>query len=128
MAKKQRKAASAIETKILDTLRAEIEEAVELQRPYFPDDDDDALRARAEAWRSKRYANGSWPDFAEVAKAEAAEAAAAEAAAKAADAMAKATQSATTEPRSHERSRRSSDHCDHADDRNRAQGRIAVGD
>jgi hypothetical protein len=71
---KKRKAASAINIKsfnILATMLDEIAEAVELQRPHFPDDDEDTVRRRAEAWRPKRYANGTWPDFAEVAKAEA---------------------------------------------------------
>jgi hypothetical protein len=74
MAKKQRKAATAINIKPIDsfqTILDEIAEAVELQRPYFPDDDEDTLRARAEALRPERYAAGRWPDFAEVAKAEA---------------------------------------------------------
>jgi hypothetical protein len=100
MAKKRRKTASAVGKPIdvFQTMRDEIAEAVELMRPHFPNDDEDDLRARAEAWRWKRYADGRWPDFAEVAKAEVAEADAAEAAAKAADAMAQAAQSTTTEP------------------------------
>jgi hypothetical protein len=75
MAKKRRKTASATEIKpinIVDTLRAEIEEAVELMSPHFPDEDDNALRNRAMGeWRRERYHNGGWPDFAELAKAEA---------------------------------------------------------
>jgi hypothetical protein len=70
---KKRKAATASNIKsfnILATMRDEIAEAVELMRPHFPADDDDALRRRAEASRSRRYANGTWPDFAEVAKAQ----------------------------------------------------------
>jgi hypothetical protein len=72
---KKRKAATTINVKsfnILATMLAEIAEAVEFMRPHFLNDDEDALRRRAEAWRWKRYANGTWPDFAEVAKAEAA--------------------------------------------------------
>jgi hypothetical protein len=74
MAKKRRNAATAIEIKpvnILATILAEIAEAIELQLPYFPDNDEDTLLARAMAWRPKRYATGHWPDFAKVAKAEA---------------------------------------------------------
>jgi hypothetical protein len=76
MAKKRRKTATAINIKSIDVLATildEIAEAVELMRPHFPGDDEDALRSRAEAWRSERYAAGHWPDFAEVAKAEAAD-------------------------------------------------------
>ncbi len=72
---KKRKAATAIDIKpinVLATLADEIAEAIELQRPHFPNDDDDTLRARAKAWRQVRYANGRWPDFARVAEAEAA--------------------------------------------------------
>jgi hypothetical protein len=75
MTKKQRKPRMQFEVKPIDVLATmldEIAEAIELQRPHFPNDDDDALRARAEAWRSRRYAAGHWSDFAEVAKAEAA--------------------------------------------------------
>jgi hypothetical protein len=55
----------------LQTIMAEIAEAIELQLPYFPDDDEDTLLDRAVAWRPERYATGHWPDFAKVAKAEA---------------------------------------------------------
>jgi hypothetical protein len=78
---KKRKPASAINIKsfnILATMRDEIAEAVELQLPHFPDNDEDTLLRRAVTWRPERYATGHWPDFAEVAKAEAAEADAAE--------------------------------------------------
>jgi hypothetical protein len=71
---KKRKPRSRIEIKPIDvlaTMADELAEAVELQRPHFPADDDKTLRGRAEAWRAKRYQNGHWPDFAELAKAEA---------------------------------------------------------
>jgi len=71
MAKKQRKAATATNIKPIDGLQTmihEIAEAVELMRPHFPADDENALRRRAESWRWQRYANGTWPDFAEVPK------------------------------------------------------------
>jgi hypothetical protein len=93
MAKKQRKAATAIKLKSIDvhqTMIDEIAEAVELQRPHFPNDDEDALRAHAVAWRAERYRIGHWPDFAKVAKAETAKADAAEAAAKATEAHGRA--------------------------------------
>jgi hypothetical protein len=70
MTKKQRKAATAISTKPIDvfqTILAEIAEAVELMRPHFPADDDDALRDRALAWRAERYVTGHWPDWSNIA-------------------------------------------------------------
>jgi hypothetical protein len=77
--KKRRKAATAISIKPIDvfqTILAEIAEAVELMRPHFPNDDDDALRDRALACRAERYQTGHWPDFNEMAKDEVAAAAA----------------------------------------------------
>jgi hypothetical protein len=71
----RRKSRSRIEIKRIDVLTTiidEIAEAVTLMRLYFPDDDEDALRGRAEAWRVERYRIGRWPDFKEVAEAEAA--------------------------------------------------------
>jgi hypothetical protein len=53
------------------TLLDEITEAVELMRPHFPNDDEDTLRGRAMALRAERYRTGHWPDFEEMAKAEA---------------------------------------------------------
>jgi hypothetical protein len=58
-------------TDILKTMLAELDEAIELMRPHFPDDSEDALFARAASKRRERYAKGRWPDFAEVAKEEA---------------------------------------------------------
>jgi hypothetical protein len=79
--KKQSKAAAEIKTiDVLGTLLDEIAEAVELMRPHFPTDGDDALRHRAMALRSQRYRVGHWPDFEQLGKAEAAEAIAAAAA------------------------------------------------
>jgi hypothetical protein len=75
MAKKQRRAPQS-ETKPIDvlaTIADEIAEAIELQRPHFPADDEDALRGRAEMLRAEHYRIGCWPDFSEVAKAEAKE-------------------------------------------------------
>ena len=93
-AKKQPKPAPAVRgIDVLATLVDEIAEAVELMRPYFPDDDD-ALRHRAIALRAERYRAGHWPDFELVAKAEAAEATAA---AEAARGAAEVTQSTATE-------------------------------
>jgi hypothetical protein len=65
---------------IIESLKAEIAEAVELQRAHFPNDDELTLRNRAEQFRWQRYRDGHWPDFAAVAKREAAEKAAAAAA------------------------------------------------
>jgi hypothetical protein len=65
---------------ILGSLNAEIDEAIELQRPHFPNDDEATLRVRAEQFRSYRYRHGWWPDFVAEAKKQAAERAAAESA------------------------------------------------
>jgi hypothetical protein len=54
----------------LQSLKNEINEAIELQRPHFPNDDEATLRFRAERFRSRRYKEGRWPNFAEVAKRE----------------------------------------------------------
>jgi hypothetical protein len=72
---KKRRSRSQIEIKPIDvmaTMRDEIAEAVELMRPHFPADDEDALRNRAEALRAQHYQTGRWPDFKKVAAAEAA--------------------------------------------------------
>jgi hypothetical protein len=64
---KKRKRAGAISIKPIDvfhTIIDEIAEAIELQRPHFPADDEDALRGRAIALRAERYRIGHWPDFA----------------------------------------------------------------
>ena len=53
---------------ILVTMANEIDEAVELMRPHFPDSDDASLRRRAEGLRCYRYKDGHWPDFAEIAR------------------------------------------------------------
>ena len=66
-------------TDIIETMRAEIDEAVELMRPHFPNDSDADLIARAQCWRWRLYKEGHWPDFAEMARKEAAEVAAKEA-------------------------------------------------
>ena len=63
---------------IIETLKAEIAEAVELQRAHFPNDDELTLRYRAEQFRPQRYKEARWPDFAAIAKREAAEKAAAD--------------------------------------------------
>jgi hypothetical protein len=55
-------------TDILETMRAELAEAVELMRPHFPEESDSDLLNRAECWRPWRYQKGRWPDFAEMAK------------------------------------------------------------
>ena len=64
----------------IELLKAEISEAIELQRAHFPNDDELTLRNRAEQFRPYRYKEARWPDFAAVAKREAAEKAAAAAA------------------------------------------------
>ena len=64
----------------IELLKAEISEAIELQRAHFPNDDELTLRYRAEQFRPYRYKEARWPDFAAVAKREAAEKAAAAAA------------------------------------------------
>ena len=87
---KKRKRAGAIEIKpiyVFQTMIDETAEAAGLMRPHFPADDEDALRGRAMAWRAERYRIGHWPDFAELAKAEAE-----------AEAAAEAVQSTTTKP------------------------------
>jgi hypothetical protein len=61
---------------LLETLKAEIAEAIELQRSEFPNDDEATLRYRAELLRPSRYKEGRWPDFAVVAEEERKEAAA----------------------------------------------------
>jgi hypothetical protein len=66
---------------IIESNKAEINEAIELQRAHFPIDDEVTLRHRAEQFRPQKWKEGRWPDFAAVAKREAAEKAAAEAAA-----------------------------------------------
>ena len=63
----------------IETLNAEIDEAADLSRPHFPNDDELTLRRRAEAWRQYRYEKGRWPDVANVAREEAKAAAAADA-------------------------------------------------
>ena len=66
---------------IIESLKAEIAEAIELQRAHFPNESELTLRNRAEQFRPYRYKEARWPDFAAVAKQEAAEKAAIEAAA-----------------------------------------------
>lgn len=61
---------------IIESIKAETNEAIELQRVHFPNDDEVMLRHRAEQFRSHRYKESRWPDFADVAKLEAATAAA----------------------------------------------------
>jgi hypothetical protein len=64
---------------IIESLKAEINEAIELQRAHFPNDDEMTLRHRAEQFRAQRWKEGRWPDFAAAAKRELAEKATAEA-------------------------------------------------
>jgi hypothetical protein len=66
---------------IIESTKAEINEAVELQRAHFPNDDEVTLCHRAEQFRPQKWKEGRWPDFAAVAKKEADQRAAAEAAA-----------------------------------------------
>ena len=54
---------------VIESLKAEISEAIELQRAHFPNDDELTLRYRAEQFRSQRYKEGRWPDFAAAEKA-----------------------------------------------------------
>jgi len=54
----------------LESLRAEIAEAIEMMRPHFPNRSEDSLRQLAEALRSERYRCGRWPDFVEMARKE----------------------------------------------------------
>ena len=63
-------------TPIIESLKAEIAEAVELQRAHFPNDSELTLRNRAEQFRWQRYRDGRWPRFAAIAKREADEKAA----------------------------------------------------
>jgi hypothetical protein len=53
---------------LLETLKAETAEAIEMMRPHFPNRSEDSLRQLAEALRSERYRSGRWPDFAEIAR------------------------------------------------------------
>jgi hypothetical protein len=69
---------------IIESTKAEINEAIELQRAHFPNDDEVTLRHRAEQFRAQKWKEGRWPDFAAVAKREADEKAAVEAAERAA--------------------------------------------
>jgi hypothetical protein len=64
---------------IIESMKAEINEAIELQRAHFPNDDEVTLRHRAEQFRAQRWKAGRWPDFAAIAKREVAEKAAAKA-------------------------------------------------
>jgi hypothetical protein len=52
----------------LQSLKNEIKEAIELQRPHFPNDSEETLRLRAERYRCQRYRDGHWPDFRALAK------------------------------------------------------------
>jgi hypothetical protein len=54
----------------LESLKAEIAEAMEMMRPHFPNRSEDSLRHLAEALRSERYRSGRWPDFVEMARKE----------------------------------------------------------
>jgi hypothetical protein len=67
----------AMTHRIIESLKAEINEAIELQRAHFPNDSEMALRNRAEQFRWQRYKDGRWPRFAAIAKREADEKAAA---------------------------------------------------
>jgi hypothetical protein len=54
----------------VESMQAEIEEAIDLQLAHFPHDKKMTLRHRAEKYRADRYEKGCWTDFAEVAKKE----------------------------------------------------------
>jgi hypothetical protein len=49
---------------ILETLKAEIEEGIEILRPHYPIDAD--LRTIAEYWRPQFYQRGRWPTAEEI--------------------------------------------------------------
>jgi hypothetical protein len=49
-------------------MRAELAEAVELMRPHFPEYSESDLLNWAGSLRARRYQDGRWPDFAEMAK------------------------------------------------------------
>jgi hypothetical protein len=55
---------------VLESMRLELAEAIEMMRPFFPEDSDDSLYGRALKLRPYRYQNGHWPDFAEIAERE----------------------------------------------------------
>jgi hypothetical protein len=55
------------QTDILATMNEEIDEAVALLRPHYPNKDEVQLRRRAEAMRSRRYEQGRWPSSDELA-------------------------------------------------------------
>lgn len=48
------------------TLKAELDECIELLRPHYSDATDEELHARAEWMRPKRYAAGRWPTAEEI--------------------------------------------------------------
>jgi hypothetical protein len=50
----------------LETLRAELEECVELLRPHYPNETDERLHDRAISMRAERYATGRWPTDEEI--------------------------------------------------------------
>ena len=55
----------------LESMRAEITEAVELMRAHFPDSKEMTLRRRAGRTVARRYHEEQWPDFSTMAKEEA---------------------------------------------------------
>jgi len=50
----------------IDLMEAELDEGVEILRPYYPDADDEHLRSRAAHWRHFRYEKGRWPTDQEI--------------------------------------------------------------
>jgi len=55
------------EPDILETMKAELDEGAALLRPYYPEDDDEALHERAICLRPWRYKEGRWPNAEELA-------------------------------------------------------------
>jgi hypothetical protein len=53
-------------TDILEIMKAELAEGVELLRPYYPKDKERQLLDRALHWRSWRYQHGRWPTDQEI--------------------------------------------------------------
>lgn len=80
--KKQKKAAPqpspATGVSLLENLRAEIAEGVELLKPHYPEAGEAELQDQAQGMLGKRYATGRWPTADELAAKAAAERAAAD--------------------------------------------------
>jgi hypothetical protein len=64
--KKKATAPKSSTTDILETMRAELAEGVEILRPLYPEEKDKELRRRAQDLRGWRYEQGRWPTAEEL--------------------------------------------------------------